>query len=60
MDLTIEQLLRGKSTKIKDKEFLPTEGYVTPFFERMNKIPGTTFRCHAELPQQITITTTEE
>ena len=60
MDLTIEQLLRGKSTKIKDKEFLPTEGYVTPFFERMNKIPGTTFRCHAELPKQITITTTEE
>ena len=60
MNLTIEQLLRGKSTKIKDKEFLPTEGYVTPFFERMNKIPGTIFRCHAELPKQITITTTEE
>lgn len=60
MNLTIEQLLRGKATKIKNKEFLPTEGYVTPFFERMDKIPGTTFRCHAELPKQITITTAEE
>ena len=58
VDLT--QLLKGKATKIKDKEFLPTEGYVTPFLERMNNIPGTTFRCHAELPKQITITTAEE
>ena len=60
MDITIDQLLKGKATKIKDKEFFPTEAYVSPFLERMNNIPGTTFRCHAELPKQITITTAEE
>ena len=57
MDLTIEQLLRGKATKIKDKEFFPTEAYVTPFLERMSNISGTTFRCHAELPKLIAIST---
>ena len=60
MDLTIEQLMLGKATKIKDKEFFPTEAYVTPFLKRMNNIPGTTFRYHAELPKQITISTAEE
>ena len=60
MNLTVEQLMLGKATKIKDKEFFPTEAYVTPFLERMNNIPGTTFRCHAELPKQITISTAEE
>ena len=60
MNITTDQLLKGKATKIKDKEFFPTEAYVTPFLERMSNIPGTTFRCHAELPKQITITTAEE
>lgn len=60
MNITTDQLLKGKATKIKDKEFFPTEAYVTPFLKRMNNIPGTTFRYHAELPKQITISTAEE
>ena len=37
MELTIEQLLQGKATKIKEKEFFTTKAYVEPFFERMSK-----------------------
>ena len=60
MDITLEQLMRGKATKIKDKEFFPTEAYVTPFIEHLSKIKGITYKCHAELPKQITITTAED
>lgn len=60
MDITLEQLLKGKATKIKDKEFFPTEAYVTPFIEHLSKIKGITYKCHAELPKQITITTVED
>lgn len=31
MELTLQELLKGKGTKIKDKEFYPTEAYVEPF-----------------------------
>ena len=31
MEITLEQLLKGKATKIKDKEYYPTEAYVSPF-----------------------------
>ena len=37
MELTVEQLLQGKATKIKEKEFFTTKAYVEPFFERMSK-----------------------
>jgi len=37
MELTVEQLLQGKATKIKEKEFFTTEAYVKPFFDRMSK-----------------------
>ena len=37
MELTVEQLLLGKATKIKEKEFFTTKAYVEPFFERMSK-----------------------
>ena len=37
MELTIEQLLQGKATKIKEKEFFTTKAYVEPFFDRMSK-----------------------
>lgn len=55
MELTIEELLKGKATKIKEKEFYPTEAYVTPFLERLQKLT-TDFRIKAELPKQVTIT----
>ena len=37
MELTVEQLLQGKATKIKEKEFFTTKAYIEPFFERMSK-----------------------
>ena len=37
MELTIDQLLQGKATRIKDKEYFTTEQYVVPFLERMSK-----------------------
>lgn len=56
MNITIDQLLKGKATKIKDKEYFPTEAYVTPFLERMEqKFPNVKYNCNVELPKQITI-----
>ena len=37
MELTVEQLLQGKATKIKEKEFFTTKAYVEPFLDRMSK-----------------------
>ena len=37
MELTVEQLLQGKATKIKEREFFTTKAYVEPFFDRMSK-----------------------
>lgn len=53
MELSIEQLLQGKATKIKNKDYFPTRGYVEPFLERMSKITSD-FRVQAKLPDQIT------
>lgn len=54
MELELNDLLNGKSTKIKSKEFLPTRAYVEPFLEKFKDIQ-VKFTCHAELPKQITI-----
>lgn len=60
MNITIEQLLKGKATKIKDKEYNPTEAYVVPFLERMeNKFHNVKYNCKVELPKQITIDPTK-
>ena len=55
MQLTVEELLKGKSTIIKGKEYLSTEAYVTPFLERMSKFTDD-FRIQVKLPDQITLT----
>lgn len=55
MILTLEQLLAGKPTKIKGKEYFSTEQYVTPFLERMQKYTDD-FRIQAVLPNQISVT----
>ena len=31
MELTLSQLLQGKATKIKDREYFSTKQYVEPF-----------------------------
>lgn len=37
MNISIEELLKGKGTLIKEKEYLPTKDYVEPFLDRMSK-----------------------
>lgn len=59
MYLTLDELLKGKGTIIKGREYLKTEAYVTPFFERMAKFTND-FRIQAKLPDQISITKKED
>ena len=59
MEITIDDLLKGKATKIKDKGFYETEAYVTPFLDRMQKITND-FKVKVELPDQITVTKKED
>lgn len=55
MELTVDELLKGKGTIIKGKEYLSTEAYVTPFLERMSKFTND-FRIQVKLPDQVTLT----
>lgn len=55
MELTINELLKGKSTLIKNKEFYPTKTYVEPFIEKMSKFTND-FRIQVKLPDQMTLT----
>ena len=55
MELTIDQLLRGKATRIKDKEYFTTEQYVVPFLERMSKFTND-FIIQAKPADQISLT----
>ena len=55
MDIQLDALLKGKQTRIKDKEYFETEAYVNPFLERMSKITSD-FRVKVELPEQVTFT----
>lgn len=59
MELSINELLKGKATIIKGKEYFSTEVYVTPFLERMSKFTSD-FRVQAKLPDQISITKKED
>ncbi len=59
MNLTLDELLKGKATIIKGKEYFNTEAYVTPFLERMSKFTND-FRIQAKLPDQISITKKED
>lgn len=55
MEITVEELLKGKPTVIKGKNYYPTSGYVEPFLERMSKYTDD-FRVQVQLPDQITRT----
>lgn len=55
MEMTIQELLKGKSTLIKNKEYYPTKFYTEPFIERMSKFTND-FRVQVKLPDQMTIT----
>lgn len=58
MELTINDLLKGKATVIKGKEYLSTEAYVTPFLNRMSKFTSN-FKIQAKLPNQMSLTERE-
>lgn len=58
MEVTLNQLLEGKATRIKNKDYAPTRGYVEPFLERMSKITND-FRVQVKLPDQVTCTAGE-
>lgn len=53
MEVTIEELLRGKPTIIKNKEFFQTKSYVEPFLEKMAAFTSD-FRVQVKVPDQMT------
>lgn len=55
MDITIEELLKGKPCIIKNKEFLPTKNYVEPFLNFMSNYTSE-FIVKTKLPDQMTLT----
>lgn len=59
MELTVEQLLQGKATKIKEKEFFTTKAYVEPFFDRMSKYTDE-FIINVKPADQISLTANGE
>ena len=55
MEITKDKLLEGTATIIKDKEFLPTKEYVSPFIEEMSKFTDE-FIIRVEEPSQKLVT----
>lgn len=55
MEVTLEQLMQGKGTLIKNKEYWPTAAYVNPFIKRLETIVER-FEIKVETPSQITLT----
>lgn len=59
MEITLDQLLAGKATRIKNREYFSTAAYVEPFLERVQKLTSD-FRVQVQLPNQITYTSDGE
>ena len=57
-EISIQELLKGKPTIIKNKDFFPTRTYVEPFLERMSKFTDD-FRIQVKRPDQMTVTKDE-
>lgn len=55
MEIQLNELLAGKPTRIKNKEYFPTAAYVEPFLERVQCLTSD-FRVQVQLPSQITFT----
>jgi hypothetical protein len=55
MDITLTELLQGKQTRIKNKEYFQTAAYVEPFLERVQKLTSE-LHVQVQLPSQITYT----
>lgn len=54
MELDLNELLRGRATTIKNKEYFPTAAYVEPFLERMQKYTND-FRVQVKTPDQLVL-----
>jgi hypothetical protein len=54
MEITIDELLQGKATAIKDRNYFPTKAYVEPFLERMSQYTDD-FRVQVKLPDQLAV-----
>jgi hypothetical protein len=59
MEITLDLLLKGKPTIIKEKEFLPTAEYVSEFIKEMSRFTAE-FIINVTLPSQLTLTNKEE
>lgn len=55
MEITRDLLLTGKSTIIKNKNYLSTKEYVEPFFDEMSKFTND-FIIRVQTPNQMTVT----
>ena len=55
MEITKDVLLDGKSTIIKNKNYLSTKEYVEPFFDEMSKFTDD-FIIRVQTPNQMTVT----
>jgi hypothetical protein len=55
MVVSIEELLEGRATRIKDRDYFETRAYVEPFLERVSQYTED-FKVKVELPEQVTYT----
>ena len=54
-EISVKELLDGRATRIKGKDYFPTAAYVEPFLERVRKFTKD-LRIQVQLPNQITYT----
>ena len=54
MEITLNALLEGKPTIIREKEYFATKDYIQPFIHEMSKFTKE-FVVNVQLPDQVTI-----
>jgi hypothetical protein len=59
VEITMPELLQGKATVIKTKDYLSTKEYVEPFIDEMSKITSR-FKITIKLPDQMTMGATHD
>ena len=54
MEITLNALLEGRPTIIREKEYFATKDYIQPFIDEMSKFTKE-FVVNVQLPDQVTI-----
>ena len=54
MEITLNAMLEGKPTIIREKEYFATKDYIQPFIDEMSKFTKD-FVINVQLPDQVTI-----